>query len=348
MDQLFRRALWVTDLHFGRSANSPQANTDSIEFLKWALDVGRTWGADLLINGGDTYDQRNGIQSLTMDYADRAIDMIADAFPRSIFLLGNHDLYHRQSRSVTPVNCVRHLSQITVVRDPLETEGCTFLPWLTSPEEVKAVRNIKSRYIFAHLETVGSLMNGGNVMPESDHAVHAEDFEGVEAVYTGHFHARSWNGRVCYTGSALAHNFGDANDDQRGLMLLEWGKDPQFVAWPDQPLFWNVKMTDLLDNPGRLLRPKMSIRVTQNLDRPLNHDESLALRTALMSDHQLRKVEFMPVQQVTQDASAGDIAVRGQSVDQIVEAALAGLEVEALDKSVLLDMYRSLELTNVR
>jgi len=42
---LFEKVVTLTDCHFGRRSNSPQANEDNIEFIKWFIDEAKIWGA---------------------------------------------------------------------------------------------------------------------------------------------------------------------------------------------------------------------------------------------------------------------------------------------------------------
>jgi hypothetical protein len=95
------------------------------------------------------------------------------------------------------------------------------MPWLIG-DEWKEVSKLKSRYIFGHFELPLFYMNAMVQMP--DHGqLQGDHFVNQEYVFTGHFHKRQHNRNIHYIGNAFPHNYADAGDDERGMMLLEWG-----------------------------------------------------------------------------------------------------------------------------
>ena len=46
-------------------------------------------------------------------------------------------------------------------------------------------------------------------------------------------HKRQERDNVVYTGNAFPHNYSDAWDDERGMMILDWDGTKQFIAEPD-------------------------------------------------------------------------------------------------------------------
>jgi len=62
-------------------------------------------------------------------------------------------------------------------------------------------------------------------------------FQTKKLVFSGHFHKRQQKGNVVYMGNPFPHNFADAWDDERGMMLLDWGGKPEYKSWPDAPKF---------------------------------------------------------------------------------------------------------------
>ena len=41
----------------------------------------------------------------------------------------------------------------------------------------------------------------------------------------------------------MPFDFTDDGETERGMMLLEWGHDPIFRTWPDQPLYRSIKLS---------------------------------------------------------------------------------------------------------
>jgi hypothetical protein len=337
-DNLFKKALYFTDIHFGRNGNSPQALLDNIEFLEWAIDEGKTRGCDTFIFGGDWHDNRHSIHVSTMHASLQGLQMLNDAFPNSYFIPGNHDLFYRDKRDVSSIEFARHLPNIHLVRNPKTIGGVTFLPWLVG-DEMKKLKTMKSRYAFAHLEVPGFLMNAKVEMPDSVHAVHPDSFASQELVFTGHFHMRQQKHNIVYTGNVMPFNFSDNWDSDRGIMILEWGNDPEFVAWPGQPLFRTMKLSEMLNEPNRYLTSNLTARVT--LDADVSYEEASFLRDNFVTSYGLRKVEL--VHQQKQEATGeitGDITF--QSVDQIVMDGLMSVSNKGYDPAKLVEIYKAL------
>jgi hypothetical protein len=124
------------------------------------------------------------------------------------------------------------------------------------------------------------------------------------------------------------------------MMILEWDKDPEFHAWPNQPVFRVYKLSDILDNPEGLLVPRSNIRV--HLDIDISYEEANYIRETLIPKHSLREMALIPMKldQVGQDLAPGEI--KFESVDQIIIDQISNIESEFYDSKVLLELYRNL------
>ena len=135
-------------------SNNPQANEDNLEFLRWAIDEARTWGADHCIMLGDWHDNRHSLGVGTMLASLDGMDLLNDNFEKVWWLPGNHDILNRNSRDAASIEFARWLPNIEIIRDPLIVDDCAFIPWLM-PDEHKSLDLRDSRYVFAHLEVAG-------------------------------------------------------------------------------------------------------------------------------------------------------------------------------------------------
>ena len=193
--------------------------------------------------------------------------------------------------------------------------------------------------MFGHFELPGYYMNAMVQMP--DHGtVQKSHFSGFDHVFTGHFHKRQTAGNVTYIGNCFPHNYADAGDDDRGLMILEWGQPPQYHAWPDQPRYRVYGLANLIDNAATLLTPKMHVRV--NLDIEISYEEANFIKETFMKQYAIREMSLIPIknQEVGQDLSPGDI--KFESVDQIVTQQITAIESEFYDPKLLLQIYQTL------
>ncbi len=338
-EQLFRKAAILTDVHFGRNTNSMVANQDNIDFIKWFCDEAKTWGADTCIMMGDWHDNRNQLAVSTMNYSLEGMELLNDAFSKVWWIPGNHDLLFRDKRDVTSVSFAKHLPNIEIIRDPTTLGGVSILPWLVG-DEPKKVKRLKSRYVFSHLELPGFLMNAKVEMPVHANGVNSDDFKGVaEYVFSGHFHFRQAKENVVYTGNIMPFNFADSWDEDRGAMFLEWGKEPEFRRWSEQPTYRTMTLSDLLNKPEKVLRDKLTARVTLDLD--ISYEEAQVVRDDYAKRYGVRKIELLH-----QSKSIGDQEFSGpvvfQSVDQIVMDGLLSVQSTTLDNKRLVEIYRSL------
>lgn len=338
MSNLFSKALFFTDIHFGRNSNSPVSLQDNLDFLRWAIDEALTQGCETVVFGGDWHDNRHSLHLSTMAASLDGLQMLNDAFKRVFFIPGNHDLHFRDRRDIASIEFARLLPNIELIRNPQTIDGVTFLPWLVGDEAHK-LKGLKGRYCFAHLEVPGFLMNAKVEMPDSPHAVQADSFPQQDLVFTGHFHMRQTKGNIVYTGNTMPFNFSDAWDNERGIMILEWGKDPTFHAWPDQPLFRTMKLSEMINDPDRFLLSKLTARVS--LDVEITYDEAAFIRDEFVTKYGLRKVELVhqPKEQIEGDFAE---SVAFQSVDQIVVDGLLSVNSTGFSPERLVDIYRSL------
>jgi hypothetical protein len=339
-NQLFKKAAVFTDLHFGKKNNDRQHNIDCEEFIKWFIVQAKEAGADTIIFGGDWHDNRHTIHVSTLNYSLTNMERLANEFKEFYFIPGNHDLYYKEKREISSIAIGRNLD-IKIINDFTTIGGVTFCPWLVGDDWKKVSKLAKvSDYMFGHFELPHFMMNAMVEMP--DHGgLNASHFDDVTYwAFSGHFHKRQAKNKICYMGNAFPHNFSDAWDDERGMMLLEWGKEPEFRAWPGAPRYRSYKMSDVLENPWDSLNELTYARITT--DVAINHDEAQFIKDTFQTHFNPRKIDIMPGSKAETEQSFGDDVIF-QSVDQIVIEGLKGIEdSKVVDKNLLMEIYRGL------
>lgn len=338
-NNFFTKVAVCTDQHFGRSNSSVLCNQDNLDFLEWFVDEARTRDIDTCVLAGDYFDNRSSIQLSTLDYAVKGLELLGSSFKRVFAIPGNHDLMYRNKRSVSSMVFSKHLPNINYINEPLVLDGVTFLPWLLPSEKIER-HFLDSRYVFGHLELASFMMNARVPMPNHSGALDADDLPGPEFVFTGHYHFRQTQKNILYMGNIMPFNFADAWDADRGAMFLEWGKDPEFKAWPDQPLFRTMKLSDLLDKPDTLLKQKLTARVSLDID--ISFEEAQFIRDTFVASHGLRKMELVHQSRESESDQEFSEDVVFQSVDQIVTEGLMSLETREIKPDVLVDIYKNL------
>jgi len=193
--------------------------------------------------------------------------------------------------------------------------------------------------MFGHFELPLFYMNAMVQMPDHNE-LQAIHFKHQDYVFSGHFHKRQNRDKIWYIGNAFPHNFADAWDDERGMMLLEWGGKPEFKNWPNAPKFRNLKLSSLIDGKDEILKSKMYLKV--NLDIDISYEEGNFLKETFVSQYDIR--EFSLIQEKTNlDSSFDDNPdIEFESVDKIVMEQIQSIESEAFDTKLLLSIFDNL------
>jgi len=338
MTNLFKKAAVFTDIHFGLKSNSMQHNQDCEKFVDWFISQAKIEGCETCFFLGDYNHHRASINIHTMQYGLKALEKLNDNFDRVYFIPGNHDLYYRDRRDIHSVEWAKHLPNVEIINDWYITKDIVIAPWLVQ-EDWKRLQKLSGKYLFGHFELPNFFMNAMVEMP--DHGeINSTHMTGFEKVFTGHFHKRQSKKNVWYIGNAFPHNYADAGDDARGMMILEWGGEPEFHSWPDQPKYRVYKLSEILENPEGLLLKDSHIRV--HLDIDISYEEANFIRETLIPKHSLREMALIPMKldQVSNDVNAGEL--KFESVDQIVLDQIGAIESDFYDKKLLLEIYRNI------
>ena len=334
---LFKKVACFTDIHFGLKGGSRTHNTDCEQFVDWFCDTAKANGCETAVFLGDWHHNRSTTDVSTMNYTVSNLERLNASFEKVFFILGNHDLFYKDKREINSIEFMRLFPNIIAIKDPLTMEDVTILPWLVG-DEWRDVPKIKSRYIFGHFELPSFYMNAMVQMP--DHGqLQRSHFQHQDYVFSGHFHKRQQNNNIVYIGNAFPHNYADAGDDDRGMMILEWGGKPEYITWPDQPIYRTYKLSQIIDTPEKLLRPKMHCRVT--IDLPITFEEANFIKEKFMPEYDLRELMLIP-EKVEVDSNATPIDINFESVDTIVMNQINSIDSDSFDKSLLLEIYNDL------
>jgi len=272
-----------------------------------------------------------------MNYTVSNLEKLNASFEKVYFILGNHDLFYKDKREINSIEFMRLFPNIVPIKDPFTHGDVTILPWLVA-EEWKEVSKIKSKYVFGHLELPNFYMNAMVQMP--DHGqLQSTHFVNQDYVFSGHFHKRQTGRNITYIGNAFPHNYADAGDDDRGMMILDWGSAPVYKSWPDQPVYRTYKLSQIIDAPEKLLRNKMHCRVT--IDLPITFEEANFIKEQFIPQYNLRELMLIP-EKVDVESNAVAIDINFESVDTIVMNQIDAIESDSYDKKLLLSIYREL------
>jgi DNA repair exonuclease SbcCD nuclease subunit len=335
---LFKKVAVCTDIHFGLKSNSLVHNQDCSNFIDWFIKTAKENGCETGMFLGDWSHQRAALNMQTLQYSLRSLEKLSAAFDRFYFIPGNHDLYYRDKRDIYSTEWARHIPNIQIVNDWFQDGDVVIAPWLVGDDH-KKIPKLKGQYMFGHFELPHFKMNAMVEMP--DHGeIQVDHFGNFERVFSGHFHLRQQKKNIHYIGNCFPHNYADAGDTARGMMTLEWGKDPVFHAWPGQPLYKVLKLSQVIDHAPDLLAQNMHVRVELDID--ISYEEANFIKDTFVKDYNLREMALIPVKNNTVDTDMAPGEIKFESVDQIVTDQITNIESEFYDPKLLLKIYQNL------
>ena len=336
---MFKKAAVFTDIHLGLKGNSKVHNDDCEQFVDWFIQNAKDNNCETGIFCGDWHHNRNSLNLTTMDATIRSMEKLGGAFEQFFFFDGNHDLYYKDKRDVNSTAFAKHIPGITFIDEITTKEDVTLVPWLVG-EEWKKIKDIKSKYMFGHFELPSFYMNAMVQMPDTGE-LKAEHFKHQEYVFSGHFHKRQQQGKIHYIGNAFPHNYADAWDDKRGMMILdrENNKEPEYIDWEDCPKYRTTTLSKLLDPKQDIIKSKMYLRVT--IDVPISYEEASFIKETFINQHKCREISLIPQKQVEEISTELDIQ-QFESVDQIVAGEISAIDSDQFNKKTLMDIYNDL------
>jgi hypothetical protein len=338
MANLFKKAAVFTDLHLGLKSNSQVHNNDCLNFITWFIETAKAEGCETCFFLGDYHNNRAAINIVTLNYSLTALEMLGKAFDRVFFIPGNHDLYYRDKRDIQSAEWARHIPNIEIINDFYQEGDVSIVPWLVGDDH-KKIHKINAKYMFGHFELPHFFMNAMVQMPEHGE-IRREHFGHIDKVFSGHFHKRQTGKNITYIGNAFPHNYADASDDERGMMVLSWGEEPVFYSWPGQPRYRMYNLSDVLRSTESLLQPGMHCRV--NIDIDITYEEATFIKETFVGTYNLRELTLIPVKNIDigTDIMLGNIQF--ESIDTIVTNQLTSINSDHYNPALLLDIWRHL------
>lgn len=337
--QAFKRAALFTDIHYGKSNNSLQHLEDCSSFIDWFIVEAKKKDAETCIFLGDFFDNRNSIQLRTLDWAYKDLKKLNDNFEKIYFIVGNHDLFYRESREIHSVPYLNEFDNFILIEDIKQVGDCLFVPWLIT-DEWKKIKNKKTKYVFGHFELPGFMMNAQVKMPENN-LLNKDDLKSPEYVFSGHFHKRQKDKNIIYIGNPFPHNYADVDDNERGFVFLEYGKEPEFIDWLDCPKYKIVDLSVLLEHPEKYLDDKTYIKILLDID--ITFEEAQVIKDSFQETYNPRKMTLTHKSNMDDSMEIDMEETSFLSVDQIITEGLNSIDASGnIDKLLLLEIYNSL------
>jgi hypothetical protein len=217
----------INDQHFGARKNSKLFHD---YFLKFYNDIFfptlEQYGITTVVDMGDTFDSRKGIDFSALSWAkNNYYDKLQTMGIAIHTIVGNHTAYYKNTNEVNAVDLLlREYKNVIVYSEPTEIQldnlKTFFIPWINQDNQektIKMIKKTKAKVAMGHLELQGFRVNRSIVM---EHGLEANLFKNFTKVFSGHYHTRSDNGTVFYTGNPYEIYWTDVNDT-RGFTIFD-------------------------------------------------------------------------------------------------------------------------------
>lgn len=333
----FSKIMAFTDIHFGLRLNSKRHNEWCQQFVEWAVEEAKKENIKTLLFLGDWHHNRSTINVTTLNYSYNSLKILNSYFDDVIMILGNHDLYFKDKLDVHSIPYANEFENITVIDKTTIIGDFCFVPWLVG-DEWKEVAKITSPYVFCHAEIATFFMNEYSEMP--DHGkLNVNSFPNQELVFSGHFHKRQQKKNILYMGNTFPHDFADVGDDERGLMIWEPGKKPEFRQWAGAPKYRKYNLSEIISNPVKWIDDKTFATVA--IDVNINYEESTFIRELLETQLNALDITFTNQSDNIEDTVEDD-ELNFESVDTIVVSYIKSIESTTMDPNTLISIYQGL------
>lgn len=345
LGKITKLAMW-TDVHFGARNNSDQHNLDNLEFIDWFIEKVKEEKPSHIAFLGDFFENRNAINVRTMDRATEGCRKLNALGIPIIWIVGNHDLYHRQDRAIFSTDIFRDLENFLLVSEPMELNKDWFVaPYMFRAEYPGLVGDINThKYVLGHFEFRNFVVTGDSRV--MDHGPDAEDFAGPDYIFSGHFHKRQANKNIIYIGNPFPTNFGDAGDAARGCCIFDIEKDDvYFHDWDQAPLFFKTRLSRVIGGEADF---PAKARVRCVLDMDIGYSDVQALRDEMIKGLGLREFSVEEDMAARKELIAEGLEIEGDldlssldnTVRQLITEGVA--PSNTIDPSVLIRLYEEL------
>jgi DNA repair exonuclease SbcCD nuclease subunit len=238
----------INDTHYGARKGSKLFHDYFELFYKNVFfPTLEQYGIDTVIHMGDAFDSRKSIDYQSLEWAKRVVFEPLKNYQVHM-IVGNHDSYYKNTNNTnSPQLLLKDYPNIQTYSSPSEIKvgnlDVLLLPWICAENEEKSLKMIKktkAKVAMGHLEFQGFRVNRQIVM---EHGLEANLFTNFKKVFSGHYHTRSDNGTVFYTGNPYEIYWTDVNDT-RGFTIFDTETLEHTYINNPYKMFYNIYYED--------------------------------------------------------------------------------------------------------
>jgi UDP-2,3-diacylglucosamine pyrophosphatase LpxH len=219
------RIALINDTHYGARKGSKLFHDYFELFYKNVFfPTLEQYGITTVIHMGDAFDSRKSIDYQSLEWAKRVVFDPLSKYDVHM-IVGNHDSYYKNTNNTnSPQLLLKDYPNVKTYSSPTEIKvgnlDILLLPWICMDNEqqsLKMIQKTNAKVAMGHLELQGFRVNRSLVM---DHGLEADIFKNFKKVFSGHYHTRSNNGTVFYTGNPYEIYWTDVGDT-RGFTIFD-------------------------------------------------------------------------------------------------------------------------------
>ena len=200
------KRVWVLgDLHFGVRANSVEwleIQKDFFERLFIPTLKKHVQPGDVLVQVGDTFDNRQSINIKVLNYAVDLFERLGEILPCYV-ICGNHDIWAKKSNDISSIDSLKWIPNVQVYKEPelLDWSGrkVLLMPWRRDAEhEAETLAEYpQADIVFCHSEVRGIYLNA---KVKNEHGTETNIYDKYTRVYSGHIHFRQEKNKLLMVG----------------------------------------------------------------------------------------------------------------------------------------------------
>ena len=335
----------ITDQHFGFKKGSKLFHEYFQKFYEEIFfPTLQERGITTVIDMGDTFDSRKGIDLYSLDWAQRNyFDRIRDLGITLHSVVGNHTAFYKNTNEVNTIDLLlREYDNVNTITEctDIEIDGSTIcmIPWINSDNSEYTYRRIRespAKVAMGHLELNGFYAHHGYTMEDGDDI---QPYQKFDRVFSGHYHTRSSDGRIFYLGNPYEMFWNDVGDS-RGFHIYDTETYELEVINNPFQMFRVIKYND---TPRQLFKfaeykDKIVKLIVVNKSSQKDYDRFVDALSAA-NPYDLKIVEKTSVMEFGEDAaeeSEDTLTLLDKFVDEL-ETDLSRTKI----KSLIKDVYR--------
>tara|TARA_B100000575_G_scaffold294256_1_gene309005 strand:- start:429 stop:1544 length:1116 start_codon:yes stop_codon:yes gene_type:complete len=247
--------VWVLgDLHFGVRANSVEwleIQKDFFERLFIPTLKKHVQPGDVLVQVGDTFDNRQSINIKVLNYAVDLFERLGQILPCYV-ICGNHDIWAKKSNDISSIDSLKWIPNVQVYKEPKllkwNKRKILLMPWRRDAEhEAETLAEFpQAEIVFCHSEVRGIYLNS---KVKNDHGTETNIYDKYTRVYSGHIHFRQEKNKLLMVGVPYQLTRSD-RDNPKGFDLVNLeDMEETFFENHISPKFLRYNIKALYDMP---------------------------------------------------------------------------------------------------